>query len=216
MITFLLSSLLFYKATAITKTTSPSASVNAFYNIDMCASSGMTLNLPLISKAFIRTNPAGTNYANSRNCLFTINGGNTFTNYKIDFISFRTEATFDFFRIYDGNSNLLYTYNGATRPPSLLLNYRSIKFGFQSDTSTVFSGVFLNVSYFYPTRTVSVSSRRSNSPSPIVTRSRSSSSKVTNTILFSASPLHSPSSIKTSNKTSRIINTLTPPNTNSK
>jgi hypothetical protein len=153
MITFLLSSLLLFKtANAATLTTSPSASLNGIYNIDMCASTGQVLNLPLISKAFIRTNPAGTNYANSVNCLFTLTGGNTYTNYKLDFISFNTETSYDYFYIYDGNSNLLYTFNGPSKPPSLLLNYPSIKFSFQSDISNVFSGVYLNVSYYYPTQ----------------------------------------------------------------
>ncbi|MFK7799273.1 MAG: CUB domain-containing protein, partial [Aureispira sp.] len=82
------------------------------------------------------------NYQNNANCSWLIQPANGYT-ITLNFSQFNTENSFDFVRVYDGNSNaatLLGTFDGTSIPSSITSSGGAMLVEFTSDGSVTRSG----------------------------------------------------------------------------
>jgi hypothetical protein len=193
----------------------PTSSLQLFTTFNMCSPNNNQITLPIInSYTNLHTNLVAT-YGDNLNCQFTINGGNNYAIFQIDFISFTTEVCCDFLKIYDATNTQVFSYAGSTIPSSFLIRSSYIKLQFITDGSVVLNGVSIRITLIYPTSSGSSSFSTTNSLTPTLSKSSSSSQTSFNSISSTKSISNSKSPFATNSISSSAFETRSPPVTNS-
>jgi len=188
----------------------PTSSLQLYTAFNMCSPNNNQITLPVVdSYTTLNTNLAAT-YGNNLNCEFTINGGNNYAIFQVNFTTFTTEGCCDFLKIYDATNTQVFSYAGTTIPSLFLVRSQSIKLQFISDGSVVFNGVSLRVTLIYPTSSGSASFSTTNSLTPTMSKSSSSSQSSFNSISSTKSISNSKSSSTTNSISSSAFETRSP------
>ena len=194
----------------------PTSSLQLYTTFNMCSPNNNQITLPIVnSYTTLYTNLAGTTYGNSLNCEFTINGGNNYAIFQINFTTFTTEVCCDFFKIYDAMNTQVFSYAGSNIPASFLIRSSYIKLQFITDGSVIFSGVYVRVTLIYPTSSSSSSFSTTNSLTPTLSKSSSNSQSSFNSISSTKSISNSKSASSSNSISSSAFETRLPSSTNS-
>ncbi len=166
-------------------------SVITYSSYNMCASSGLTLNLPYSgSSVLLRTNPIGSNYVDNAVCNFYVGGGSG-KQFVISFSSFITESCCDPLTIYDSGGIQLYRNVGtvAANTTVYISGTNQIRILFTTDGSVVMSGIVFTVSVqdILPSATANSTLSISVSPASTVSPSSSNSAKASSSSSMSSS-----------------------------